>query len=95
MSSRNLQGISVASDFAICNIGTVENASIDRRGVAERLRAMGISESYASQLANAKRKPSQPLALRIYRETKIKLGPIAAATDAEIAMLEGLARRTA
>lgn len=56
---------------------------------------MGISESYASQLANAKRKPSQPLALRIYRETKIKLGPIAAATDAEIAMLEGLARRTA
>ena len=63
--------------------------------IAERLRAAGVSASYASQLSRSVRKPSQRLAVRIYRETGVKLGPIASATDEEIAALESLLGKAA
>lgn len=64
--------------------------------IAEKLRAIGISESYASQLSRSVRRPSQPLAIRIFRETGIKLGPIAGASKAEIEALDRmLSRRVA
>jgi hypothetical protein len=62
----------------------------DARELAERLRGIGISESYASQLANRKRKPSDPLAIRIFRETGLKLGAIEHADDADIDALARL-----
>lgn len=61
--------------------------------VADRLKSAGISESYASLIANGHRKPSQPLAIDIYRKTGLKLGPIADATDADIDALERLVGR--
>lgn len=70
-------------------------ASNTERAVAERLRSIGISESYASQLARNIRKPSQPLAIRIFRQTGLKLGPIARATDEDIEALERLVGRAA
>lgn len=63
--------------------------------LAERLRGIGISESYASQLARAVRDPSMPLAIRIYRELGAKLGPIKGATATEIAALERVTKKKA
>ena len=59
--------------------------------LAERLRSIGISESYASQIMNGRRKPSLPLALKIHRELGVQLGPIAAASADDIKALERLA----
>lgn len=68
----------------------------DALAIAEKLRAIGISESYASQLSRSVRSPSQALAIRIFRETGIKLGPIAGASKAEIEALDRmLSRRVA
>lgn len=50
--------------------------------------AVGVSVPYASQLLAGKRIPPQAMALRIYRATGRKLGPIATASDDEIAVLE-------
>lgn len=73
----------------------MQKATPEQKAAAESLRAIGISESYASQLARAKRTPSQSLALDIFRKTGLKLGPIAQATDAEISVLERVAARPA
>lgn len=55
-------------------------------------KAVGISVPYASQLLNdnpaERRTPSHALAIRIFRATGHRLGPIADASDAEIAILE-------
>lgn len=56
--------------------------------LAEKLRSIGISASYASQIMTGFRPPSLALALRIHREIGEKLGPIAGATDDEIKALE-------
>ena len=61
------------------------NASPD---IALRLREIGVNRSYAWQIANDKRAPSQKLAVRIFRETGLKLGPVADLSDPEIAVLE-------
>lgn len=50
--------------------------------------AAGISVPYASQLLSGKREPSQGLAIRIFRRTGRKLGPIANFSDEVIAVLE-------
>lgn len=55
--------------------------------LAERLRGIGISKSYASQIANGRRKPSDEMAIRIWRQAGIKLGPIQSASDEEIEVL--------
>ena len=49
--------------------------------------ALGISIPYASQLLTGARLWTRPLALRVFRATGAKVGPIAAATDDEIAVL--------
>jgi len=54
------------------------------------LQALGLSRSYASQLARGARVPGLPLAIRIWRQTGEKLGPVAGLTRAEIARLEHL-----
>lgn len=56
--------------------------------IAPRLRAIGVNRSYAWQIANGKRAPSQKLAVRIFRETGLKLGPVAGLSEADIAVLE-------
>jgi len=50
--------------------------------------AVSISVPYASQILKGRRIPPQPMAIRIFRATGAKLGPIASATDDEIDVLE-------
>jgi len=65
-------------------------SSPEAKAVADKLASIGISESYAWQIANGKRTPSMSMALRIYRDAQIKLGPLAAATKRDIDVLERL-----
>jgi hypothetical protein len=51
---------------------------------------MGVNRSYAWQIANGKRAPSQKLAVRVFRETGLKIGPVEGLSDEEIAVLEKL-----
>lgn len=50
----------------------------------------GISLSYASEIVNAKRAPSRPLAIHIFRKTGWKHETIAGLSDLQIDMLESL-----
>lgn len=63
-------------------------STLDSPSLASRLVSIGISESYASQLANKRRAPSLSLSLRIYRELQERMGPVAHCSDEEIAALE-------
>lgn len=56
--------------------------------LAGRLHSLGVANGYAYDIANGKRQPSQKLAVRIFRETGLKLGPVAGLSDDEIAVLE-------
>lgn len=49
---------------------------------------IGVSVPYASQLLAGKRTPPQAMAIRIYRATGRKLGPIEGASEEDIAVLE-------
>lgn len=51
-------------------------------------RAIGVSMPYASQILSGKRPPQVPMAIRIYRATGHRLGPITVATEEEITALE-------
>ena len=53
-----------------------------------RLKTLGVSAPYASQIARGTRAPGLILAIRIWRATGLKLGPIAGASRAAIARLE-------
>lgn len=48
----------------------------------------GISKGYASNLLSGKKKPSPTMALRIFKATGVKLGPIENLADSEIAVFE-------
>lgn len=50
--------------------------------------AVGISKSYASEIANGKRDPSRGLAIFIFRQTGWKHPILAELSDEQIAMLE-------
>ena len=50
--------------------------------------AIGISQSYASQLLSGARPISAAQAIKAYRATGVRLSPIAEATEAEIEVLE-------
>ncbi len=52
---------------------------------------LNVSVAYASQLLSGARKPSLELALRLFDTGGVKLGPLAGATDEEIATLRKLA----
>lgn len=60
----------------------------------DRLKAMGLSKPYASQLARGQRRPGLVLAIRIWRETGAKLGPLALMTRHEIERLERIKLKT-
>lgn len=77
----------LVSNFAICKHPFMDT-SPPSPDLAEKLRSIGISESYASQIVNGRRAPSMPLALRINREIGIKLGPLAGVADDDIPVLE-------
>lgn len=51
------------------------------KDIEARLREIGISRSYACQIASGARKPSPALASRIWRETGLKFGPIQRLAD--------------
>ncbi len=55
--------------------------------LATRLRRIGVSRAYASQIVNGKRAPSMELALRIHSEIGEKLGPLANVADEDIPAL--------
>lgn len=61
------------------------------RSLAQRLMDRGIPKSHAYALANGT--PKLAAAIRAYRRTGIKLGPIAEATDDEIVTLEKFGER--
>ena len=63
--------------------------------LAKQLVGIGISESYASQLANnpPRRTPSLKLALKIHDEIGVKLGPLLGASNDDLPALRKLAER--
>lgn len=48
----------------------------------------GISKGYACDLLAGNKRPSAPMAVRVFRATGVKLGPCADLSDAEIDVLE-------
>lgn len=52
------------------------------------LRNIGVNRSYAWQICHGRRVPSQVLAVRIYRETGLRFGPVLGLTDEQIDVLE-------
>ena len=54
------------------------------------LKSLGLSRSYASQIAHGRRFPGLRLAIRIWRALGLKLGPLAGLDGAAIARLERL-----
>jgi transcriptional regulator with XRE-family HTH domain len=65
-----------------------EQPTIRPTDLAEKLE---VSIPYASQLLSGARVPSLELALRFFDKAGVRLGPLAGATDAEIATLRKLA----
>lgn len=63
--------------------------------LATQLRRIGVNKSHAYMIAWKKRAPSLPLALRIHRELGLKLGPLADATDEQIAVLSDMTSEAA
>lgn len=76
--------------IALCNIeGMTQQTNPLKALIEDKV----LSQPYASQLLSGNRKPGQQLAIKIYRRTGLKLGPIAHASEAEIDTLEKVARR--
>jgi transcriptional regulator with XRE-family HTH domain len=63
------------------------NDASDTPSLNQRLQALGISESYASEIANGRRQPSMRLALRIHDSLGEKFGPLAGVADEDIPAL--------
>jgi len=63
--------------------------------IAARLREIGVSAPYASQIAHRKREPSPDLAVKIAAETGLRLGFLAGATDDEVEVVARLIARRA
>jgi hypothetical protein len=79
-----LQHFGVAASFAICNI----NGMADTPTPTALAKALGISVPYASQLISTARPWPVSLAIKAFRETGTRFGPITAASDDEIDVLE-------
>lgn len=62
--------------------------STQEPSVALRLLELGVPNGYAYDIANGKRKGSLALALRIFRESGLKVGRLTGLNDNEIAVLE-------
>lgn len=59
----------------------------DQLAFAARLRSIGLSSGYASEIAVNGRKPSDVIALKIWRELGVKVGSLVSLNDDEIAVL--------
>lgn len=70
--------------FVFCEVRAMQT---NNRDLSKRLRSLGISESYASEIVNGRRPPSMALALRIHAELGEKLGPLADVLDDDIPAL--------
>lgn len=62
---------------------------------AEIAARLGVTRSYISFIRTEARSPSLALALRIFRELGLKLGPLVGASKAEIAALSRVHSRRA
>lgn len=62
--------------------------SLTAAGLASRV---GCDKSYLSHVLAGRKSLYRPVAIRIFREFGVKLGPIAEASDDEIAALERFA----
>lgn len=49
---------------------------------------VGISKGYASDLLNGNKKPSAAMAVRIFRATGLRMGPLTNLSDEDIAVAE-------
>lgn len=57
--------------------------------LAKRLQEAGVANGgYAYDIANGRRIPNPALAIRIFKATGERLGPISGLSDADIAVLE-------
>jgi transcriptional regulator with XRE-family HTH domain len=66
-------------------MANTKKAELKPTGLAK---AAGISVPYASQILSGVKTPTQATAIRIFRATGRKFGPIARATPEEIEVLE-------
>ena len=61
---------------------------MEKADIYSKLIAAGVGKSYASEISSGKRSPSTRLAIRVYRATGLKVGPIANSPETEILALE-------
>lgn len=81
-----LRGLRLAVNLAICDVSNMDNVDTS---FAKQLQDSGVARGgYAYDIANGRRVPNQKLALRIFRATGRKIGPIANLPDETIAVLE-------
>lgn len=74
----------LAETFAICEVVLMAEAP----SYVDLADKAGISRSYAHQILSTTRKPSLPLAIRIYRKTGWRPSNIADLSGDQIALLE-------
>lgn len=61
--------------------------------LAKTIRATGIKSGHAYDIASGRRRPSEKLAVELFRATGLKLGPVEGLPDADIdalARIKGL-----
>lgn len=72
----------LASVFAKC-----KDEGMDDLTPTSLSKTLGISISYASLILSGQREMPRDMAIRLYRATGMKCGPVTGATDAEIETL--------
>jgi len=87
---RLTQNANVSTGLKYCNLQTLVMVEIHQPTLTPTAMAnrVGISVPYASQLLSGRRVPSRALAVRIWRGTGQKLGPLTHVEDADIEALE-------
>lgn len=63
---------------------------MEKPSTGEFAAAAGISVSYASEILNDVRQPSETLALSIYKKTGLRFGPLKGLTDEQIGFLASI-----
>jgi transcriptional regulator with XRE-family HTH domain len=73
----------------------MRRATPEVEAIVTRLREIGVSAPYASQIARNKRTPSPAMCLRIFRETGLRFGVFRGATAEETGHLQKLDQEVA
>lgn len=68
---------------------------MDNAAIYGELLKIGVAKSYASEIARGKRKPSLPYALRIFRKTGLRLGPLKDLSTSDIETVARINSRAA